>query len=145
MDRVSCGVFRQGGSLITSPGVFHLLIYTDHMCSWKRTGKGKCRMARMSRRGIPVLKGGISDTKEERENGSGHIYKNTTMQKCKIQKCKRGGDRKWAQPKHNKNNLAKIQNTKTQRKERKCELAELQTLPITLCQLLFCLGDVSTL
>ena len=51
------------------------------MYSWKRAGKGKGRIARMSRRGIPVLKGGISDTKEERENGSGHKYKNTTMQK----------------------------------------------------------------
>ena len=49
-------------------------------------------MARMSRRGIPVLKGGISDTKEERENGSGHKYKNAkhkNVNKCKIQKCKK--------------------------------------------------------
>ena len=51
------------------------------MYSWKRKGKGKGRIARMSRRGIPVLKGGISDTKEERENGFGHKYKNTIMQK----------------------------------------------------------------
>ena len=37
----------------------------------------------MWRRGIPVLKGGISDTKEERENGSGHKYKHAKNAKYK--------------------------------------------------------------
>ena len=46
-------------------------------------------MARMSRRGIPVLKGGISDTKEERENGSGYKYNNAKILNTKMQKRRR--------------------------------------------------------
>ena len=83
--------FDRGGSLVTSPGVLHLFIYTHQMYSWKRTGKGKGKIARMSSRGIPVLKGGISDTKEEREmvlatNTNMQKMQNTKMQKRRRQK-----------------------------------------------------------
>ena len=67
-------------------------------------------------------------------NGSGHKYKH-----AKEEETENGLDQiQQIQP-------CKIQHRKTQRMERKEKLAQLQTLPVTLCQLLFCLGDVSTL
>ena len=66
-------------------------------------------MARMSRRGIPVLKGGISDTKEERENGSGHKYKNAKYKNAKEEETKNGLGQNTANTTVQK---YKIQNTK---------------------------------
>ena len=80
------------------------------MYSWKRTGKGKGRITRMSRGGIPVLKGGISDTKEERENGSGHKYKhakNAKYKNAKEKETKNGLDQNRANTIVQKYNIEK--------------------------------------
>ena len=64
-------------------------------------------MARMSRRGIPVLKGGISDTKEERENGSGHKYKNAKYKNAKEEEKRNGLSQNTANTTAQKYNIEK--------------------------------------
>ena len=83
-----------------------------------------------------MLKGGISDTKEERENGSGHKYKhakNAKYKNAKEKETKNGLDQNRANTIVQKYN---IETTQTQRMERKDKLAQLQTLPVTLCSVL---------
>ena len=83
--------FDRGGSLVTSPGVLHLFIYTHQMYSWKRTGKGKGRITRMSSRGIPdqCWREGY---RIQRRRGKMVLATNTNMQKMqntKMQKRRR--------------------------------------------------------
>ena len=73
--------FDRGGSLVTSPGVLHLFIYTHQMYSWKRTGKGKGRITRMSR--DTSAEGRDIGYKGGEGNGSGHKYKHAKNAKYK--------------------------------------------------------------